>query len=174
MEPSKQYSRYAACFSSHQAVRLPEHPPRNHEIPPQDPEAKIPTGAAHETPCEGDDALQKYLDENLPRGKVCRSRTATVAAILCLSYNDGSLPLVVVYRALNRLAIPHKCPLPLISELLHKTRGGKWFTRLDLKNGLNIIRVAAGHDWKTAFRTKQGLFEYTVMLFGLTIALATF
>ena len=82
--------------------------------------------------------------------------------------------LVIDYRALNRLTIRNKYPLPLISELLDKTQGGKWFTRLDLKNEFNLIRVAAGHELKTAFRTKKGLFEYTVMPFGLTIAAATF
>ena len=65
------------------------------------------------------------------------------------------LRLVVAYRALNCLTIPNKYPLPRISELLDKTGGGKWFTRLDLKNGFNRIRVAAGHEWKTAFRIKK-------------------
>ena len=85
-----------------------------------------------------------------------------------------SLRLCVDYRALNRLTIPNKYPLPLISELLDKTRGGKWFTRLDLKNGYNLIRIAARNEWKTAFGTKQELFEYTVMPFGLTNAPASF
>ena len=61
-----------------------------------------------------------------------------------------------------------------MSELLDNSRGGKWFTRLDLKNGFNLIRVAAGHEWKTPVCTKKGLFEYTVMPFGLTNAPATF
>ena len=77
---------------------------------------------------------------------------------------------MVAYRALYRVTIPNKYVLPLISELLDKTRGGKWFTRLNLKNGFNLIRVAAGHEWNTAFPTKKGLFEYTVMPFGLTNA----
>ena len=78
------------------------------------------------------------------------------------------------YRALNRLRIPNMYPLPLISELLDKTRGGKWFTRLDLKNGYNLIRIATGDELKTAFCTKQGLFEYIVIPFGLTNAPASF
>ena len=75
---------------------------------------------------------------------------------------------------MNRLTIPNKYPLPLISELLDKRRGGKWFTTLDLKNGYNLIRIAAGDKWKTALRTKQGPLEYTVMPFGLTNAPASF
>ena len=86
---------------------------------------------------------------------------------------DGSLSLCVDYSALNRLTIPNKNPLPLICELLDKIRGGKWFTRLDLKNAYKLISIAAGDEWKTAFRTKQGLFEYIVMPFGLTNAPAS-
>ena len=87
---------------------------------------------------------------------------------------DVSRRLVGDYRALNRLTIPNKYPRLLISELLDNTRGGKWFTRLHLKNGFNLTRVEAGPEWKTGFRTKKGLFEYTVMPFGLTNAPATF
>ena len=111
---------------------------------------------------------------NLPTGQVRRSRSATGAPILFVRKKDGSLRLGVDYRGLKRLTIANKYPLPLISELLNKTRGGKWFTRLDLKNGFNLIRVAAGHEWKTAFRTKKGLLEYTVMRFGLTNTPAIF
>src|SRR5207302_4339703 len=53
-------------------------------------------------------------------------------------------------------------------------RGGKWLTKLDLKNGYTLISIAAGGEWKTAFRTKQGLFEYTVMPFALTNTPASF
>ena len=68
----------------------------------------------------------------------------------------------------------NKYLLPLISELLDKTRGSNWFTTLDLKNGFNLIRVAAGHEFKIAFRTEKGLVEYTVMPFGLTNSRTTF
>ena len=81
---------------------------------------------------------------------------------------DGALRLCVAYRALKHLTIPNKYPLPLISELLNKTRGRKWFTGLDLKNEYNLIGIVAGDEWKIGICTKQGLFEYTVMPFGLT------
>ena len=106
-----------------------------------------------------------YLDPNLRTGKVRRSRSATGTLIPFVRKKDGSLRLVFAYKGLNRVPIPNKYPLPLISELLEKTRGGKWFTRLDLMNGFNLIRVAAGHERKSAFRNKKRLFEYTVMSF---------
>ena len=84
------------------------------------------------------------------------------------------LKLCVDYRPLNCLMIPKKYPRPLIREIVDKTRGGKWFTRLDLKNGYNLIRIAAGDKWKSAFCTKQGLFEYTGMPFSCTNAPESF
>lgn len=61
-----------------------------------------------------------------------------------------------------------------MSELLDKTRVGKWFASLDLKYGFNLIRLAAVHKWETAFRNENRLFEYKVMAFGLTNAAANF
>ena len=83
---------------------------------------------------------------------------------------DRSHRLCVNYTALNLLTIPKKYSLPLISVLLDKTSGGKWFTTLDLKNRYNVTRMAAGDEWKTACCTKYGLFVCAVMVFGLTNA----
>jgi len=121
-----------------------------------------------------DEALQPYLRENLPTSKLRWSGSAVGALILFVKKKDGSLTLYIDYRALNHITIPNKYPLPLIGKLLDKTRGGKGFTRLDLKHEYNLIRIAIGDEWKTAFHTKKSLFEYTVMPFGLTNALATF
>jgi len=146
IDASEQYSHYAQCFSTEQAARLPEHKSWDHEIPLQDPKAKIPTRAIYKTTWEEDEALQTYLRENLPTGKVRRSRSAAGAPILFVNKKDGSMRLCIDYRAFNRLTIPNKYPLPLISELLDKTRQGQWFTRLDLKNGYNLIRIAGGDE----------------------------
>jgi len=146
IDASERYSRNAQVFSTEQADRLPEHKAWDHEIPLQDPNAKIPTGAIYKTTWEEDEALQTYLKKELPTGKVRYSRSATGAPILFVRKKVESLRLCVDYRALNRLTIPNKYPLPLISELLDKTRGGKWFTRLDLKNGYNLIRISPGHE----------------------------
>ena len=115
IDASERYSRYATCFSSRQAARLPEYKPWDHAITVQDLQAKIPTGAVYKTTWEEAEALQKYLDENLPTGKVRRSRSATGDPTLFVRKKDASLRLVVDYRARNCLTIPNKYPLPLIS-----------------------------------------------------------
>jgi hypothetical protein len=65
-------------------------------------------------------------------------------------------------------------PLLLIHEIQDQIQGAKWFMKLDITDAYNHIRIADGEEWKTVFRMKFGHFEYLVMLFGLTNALALF
>jgi len=87
---------------------------------------------------------------------------------------DGGVRLCGEYRALNSGTIKNRYPLPLISEMLDRLRGAQIFTKLDLQNAYHLIRIKAGDEYKTAFRTRYGQFKYRVMLFGLTNAPATF
>jgi hypothetical protein len=86
----------------------------------------------------------------------------------------GGLRLIQDYRALNAVTIKNKYPLPLISELVEKLHGAKYFTKLDVRWGFNNVRMKEGDEWKAAFRTNRGLFEPLVMFFGLTNSPATF
>jgi hypothetical protein len=76
----------------------------------------------------------------------------------------------VDYRGLNKITKKNRYPLPLISGLLDQLRTRKIFTKLDLRGAYNLFRIRPGDEWKTAFRTRYGHFEYTVMPFGLTNA----
>ena len=87
---------------------------------------------------------------------------------------NGKLRLVIDYRQLNEITVKDRTPLPLIGELKDRLRGAKWFTALDAKDGYHHIRIKSGDEWKTAFRTKYGLFEYLIMPFGLTNTPASF
>ena len=80
----------------------------------------------------------------------------------------------VDYRALNKITIKNRYPLPKIEELLHQLRGAWYFTKLDLYSRYHQIRVRDEDIQKTTFVTKYGAFEYLVMPFGLCNALATF
>jgi len=61
-----------------------------------------------------------------------------------------------------------------MQELQDRVQGAQWFTKMDLKNGFNLIRIREGDEWKTTFRTRYGLYEFQVMLFGLTNASSIF
>jgi hypothetical protein len=103
-------------------------------------------------------ALREYLTPNLETGKVRRSSSSAGAPIIFVPKKDGSLRLCVDYRGLNKVTIKDRTPLPLMTELRERLAKAKWFTLLDLKNGYNPIRIKEGDEWKTAFRTRYGLF----------------
>ena len=103
-----------------------------------------------------------------------RSKSSAGAPILFVKKKDGSLRLCVDYRGLNAISIRDKYPIPLVSEILDRLSQAKIFTKLDLRGAYNLIRIRKGDEWKTAFRTRYGSFEYNVMPFGLANAPATF
>jgi len=65
-------------------------------------------------------------------------------------------------------------PLPLIKELVRQLVKKKWFTKFDIRWGYNNVHIKNGDQWKAIFKTNRGLFEPTIMFFGLTNSPATF
>jgi len=119
--------------------------------------------------------LREWLKEMEKTGKIRRSTSPAGSPILFVPKPNGrGLRLCVDYRGLNSITIPNRYPLPLMQELQDRVQGAQWFTKMDLKNGFNLIRIREGDEWKTAFRTRYGLYEFQVMPFGLTNALSTF
>ena len=86
---------------------------------------------------------------------------------------NGKLRLCVDYRKLNDITIKNRYPLPNIEELQNRFAKADWYTAIDLQEAYHLIRMAKGEEWKTAFRTRYGLYEYLVMPFGLTNAPAS-
>uniref|UniRef100_A0A0W0G0B7 Reverse transcriptase-rnase h-integrase n=1 Tax=Moniliophthora roreri TaxID=221103 RepID=A0A0W0G0B7_MONRR len=86
----------------------------------------------------------------------------------------GALRPMQDYRELNKGTVKNTYPLPLISELLNKLKGATIFTKLNLRNGYNNVRIKDGDQWKATFKTNRGLFKPTVMFFGLSNSPATF
>ena len=118
--------------------------------------------------------LRKQLQDGVDKGFVRPSKSPYGAPVLFVKKKDGSMRLCVDYRALNHLTTKNRHPLPLLEESLASLQGATTFTKLDLRSGYYQIRIAAGDEPKTAFRTRYGHYEYTVMPFGLTNAPATF
>jgi len=119
-------------------------------------------------------ALRDYLSTAEVNGWIRRSVSEAGAPILFAPKKDGTLRLCIDYRGLNEITIKDRCPLPLISETLDRLSGATVFSALDLKDAYYRIPIRKGDEWKTAFRTRYGHFEYQVMPFGLTNAPATF
>src|SRR5260370_11893552 len=87
---------------------------------------------------------------------------------------NSSFSLCVHYQGLNSITKWNHYLLPLVNELLNSVKGCCIFTKLDLKSAFNLLRIAAGNEWKTMFQTNEGLYEYLVMPFRLTNTLPPF
>jgi len=118
--------------------------------------------------------LKQFLKENLETGQIHPSKSLMASPVFFIKKKDGTLWLVQDYRALNAMTVKNKYPLPLISELINKLRGAKYFTKLDVRWGFKNVWMKEGDEWKAAFRTNRGLFKPLVMFFGLCNSLATF
>lgn len=170
--PSK-YAEFEPIFSKVEADHLPPHRPYDHTIPVVE-GGKVPFGPVYNLSQVELKALHEYIKENLAKGFIRRSESPAGAPILFVKKKDGSLRLCVDYRGLNKVTIPNKCPLPRPDETFDRLAHAKRFTKLDMRGAYNLLRIAKGEEWKTAFRCRYGHFEYQVMPFGLMNAPGTF
>ena len=87
---------------------------------------------------------------------------------------DKSLGPCIDYRGLNDITVKNRYPLPLLSTAFELLQGATVFSKLDLRNAYHLVRIREGDEWKTAFNTPTGHYEYLVMPFGLTNTPAVF
>jgi hypothetical protein len=163
---------YADVFSNENASMLPAHNKLDHAIETENGEP--PFGPLYNLSQSELQVLRTYLEESIKKGWIRRSTSPAGALVLFQQKKDGGLRLCVDYRGLNSITIKNRHALPLISETLDRLVGARVYTKLDLKDAYHRIRIRAGDEWKTAFRTRYGHFEYLVMPFGLANAPATF
>jgi transposase InsO family protein len=168
-----EYAEFADVFSKESASVLPPRRPYDHKIP-LEPGTTPPFGPLYSLSEVELKALDEYLKENLAKGYIQASTSPAGAPILFVKKRDGSLRLCVDYRGLNKITVKNRYPLPLIGESLDRLRTATVFTKIDLRAGYYLVRIAEGDEWKTAFRTRYGHYEYRIMPFGLTNAPATF
>lgn len=169
----KEYKEFEELFKDKEVGQLPPRRSFDHAIPIQK-DKTVPFGPLYKLAPKELDELKKYINENLEKGFIEKSTSPAGAPVLFVKKKDGSLRLCVDYRKLNDISIKNRCPLPLIDETFDQLKDATIFTKLDLKGAYNLVRIAKGDEWKTAFRTRYGHFQYNVMPFGLTNAPATF
>ncbi|CUA69494.1 Transposon Tf2-7 polyprotein [Rhizoctonia solani] len=150
----KEYAEFSKVFGEEEFNKLPPHRPYDIDIELKE-DAKLGHAPLYSmTPVESKE-LKDWLDKELSQGKITPSKSP-------------------IASPLNKATKKNSYPLPRQDDLLAKIQGAKIFTKLDLRWGYNNVRVKEGDEWKTAFRTKYGLFETRVMPFGLTNTPAAF
>ncbi len=170
----KHYHSFQDLFSKENFDELPKRKPWDHAI-------ELVPNARSTLDCKvyplnrnKQERLGEFLDENLESGRICPSKSPFASPFFFVKKKDGTLRPIQDYCKLNEMTIKNRYPLPLISELIDKLRSAKYFMKLDVRWGYNNVRIQEGDKEKAAFHTNRGLFEPTVMFFGLTNSPATF
>jgi transposase InsO family protein len=135
---------------------------------------EVPWGPLYNMSREELLVLRKTLTELLDKNFIRVSGSSASAPILFVKKPGGGLRFCVDYRALNVITKKDRYPLPLIHETLQRIGKARWFTKMDVSAAFHRIRIAKGHEWMTAFRTRFGLYEWLVTPFGLANAPSTF
>jgi hypothetical protein len=114
--------------------------------------------------------LKEHIRELLEKGFICPSSSPWGAPVIFVPKMDGTQRLCVDYRALNEVTVRNKYPLPRIDDLFDQLWGASVFSKIDLRSGYHQLKVPECDIPKTAFVSRYGLYEFTVMSFGLTNA----
>lgn len=112
--------------------------------------------------------MDLYIKESLAAGIIRASTFPAGAGFFFVQKKDGGLRPCIDYRGLNKITVWNQYPLPLMATAFELLQGASVFTKLDLSNAYHLVRIRQGDEWKTAFNTPTGHYEYLVMPFGLT------
>jgi predicted aspartyl protease len=173
------YKKFASVFNPKEAATLPPHRPGiDYEMPLEKDEngkeKTVPWGPLYNMSHDELLVLRKELTNLLDKDFIRQSKSSAAAPVLFAKKPGGGLRFCVDYRGINAITRKDRYPLPLIKETLNALNSAKRLTKLDVSAAFHKIRVAKGEEWKTAFRTRYGLFEWKVCPFGLTGSPATF
>uniref|UniRef100_A0A3P9MLE8 Uncharacterized protein n=1 Tax=Oryzias latipes TaxID=8090 RepID=A0A3P9MLE8_ORYLA len=167
------YHDLCSVFSKSKAGSLPPHRPYDCAIQLLD-GATLPKGRLFNLSGPEKVAMEKYIQEALSSGHIRPSSSPAGAVFFFVEKKDKSLRPCIDYRELNQITIKDKYSLSLISSIFDSIQEARMFSKLDLRNAYHLVRIREGDEWKTAFTTPLGHYEYLVMPFGLTNAPAVF
>jgi hypothetical protein len=169
-----EYQRFASVFSEEESQRFPPSRAWDHAITLKNDAPEAINCKVYPMTKTEDETLDTFLDEQLAKGYIRPSISPYASSFFFIKKKDGKLRPVQDYRVLNKWTVRNQYPLPLITALIHDLGGAHIYTKLDVRWGYNNVRIKEGDEYKAAFKTRRGLFEPTVMFFGLTNSPVTF
>ena len=152
-----EYHEFLDIFDEKWASQFPDRRPWDHKInlkPGFEPKLLKNYNL---TPAEQEE-LDEFLKEILEKGYIQKSESPMASSFFFVKKKDGKLWPCQDYCFLNDWTIKNAYPLPLISEIMDKLKGAKYFTKLDVQWGYNNIQIWEGDEWKAVYKTNQGLF----------------
>uniref|UniRef100_A0A8C1QTJ1 Gypsy retrotransposon integrase-like protein 1 n=1 Tax=Cyprinus carpio TaxID=7962 RepID=A0A8C1QTJ1_CYPCA len=168
-----EYLHLKEVFSKSRAASLPPHRPYDCAIELLSGKSP-PKGKLYSLSVPEREAMEKYISDSLASKFIRPSSSPAGAGFFFVGKKDGSLRPCIDYRGLNDITVKNTYPLPLMSSAFERLQGSSIFTKLDLRNAYHLVRIREGDEWKTAFNTPRGHFEYLVMPFGLSNSPAVF
>jgi hypothetical protein len=169
-----EYQRFALVFSEEESHQFPPTRAWDHAITLKNDAPETINCKVYPMTRTEEEALDEFLDEQLAKGYIRPSISPYTSSFFFIKKKDGKLRPAQDYRNLNKWMVRNQYPLPLITALICDLGGAHIYTKLDVRWGYNNVRIKEGDEYKAAFKTRRGLFEPTVMFFGLTNSPATF